>query len=123
MLFGGAATRRQLPGFDADDLIVKVEHQSPHFALAAQACAMTQGAGLERREQAGTGHARALGAVATGRRLGAGGIGRHGFVAGVIEIVLVARVRGFMRWHAGLEGRALSLQPGQLLAAAVAEVL
>ncbi|MCY1174958.1 hypothetical protein D9M73_151770 [compost metagenome] len=122
MLSGCATAGRQLPGFDADDLVVEVEHQSPHFALAAQARTVTQGAGLERGEQAGAGHARTFGAVATGCRFGAGGIGRHGFVAGVIEVVLVTRVRGFMRRHAGFERRALSLQPGQLFAAAVAEI-
>ncbi|MCY1445997.1 hypothetical protein D9M71_625370 [compost metagenome] len=58
----------------------------------------------------------------TGRRPRLAGVARHGLVAGVVEEVLVARVGRLHRRHAALETGTLALQPGQLIAAAFAEI-
>ncbi|MNE25389.1 hypothetical protein D3C80_1187180 [compost metagenome] len=119
----GLAAGGQLPGFDPHDPVVGIEHQAAGLALATQAHTLAQGAGLEWGVQAGAGHARAFGPVPARRWLGVPGIGRHGLVTGVIEVVLVAGVGRLVRWYARFERHALAFQPGQLFAAALAEVM
>ncbi|MCY1410563.1 hypothetical protein D9M71_259330 [compost metagenome] len=122
MLARGGTARRQAPGFDADHCTSSVQHQPAHFALGVQAHPMVQRGRPQRGEQRGAGHARTLGAVATRRRWRQPGVGRHGFVAGVVQVVAVTRVGSLQRRHAGFVARTVALQPSQLLDAAHAEI-
>ncbi|MNZ66485.1 hypothetical protein D3C78_847100 [compost metagenome] len=122
MLARGGTARRQAPGLDADHRTRGIQHQPAHFALGVQAHPMVQRGRPQRGEQRGAGHAHALGAVAARRRWRQPGVGRYGFVAGVVQVVAVARIGGLQRRHAGFVTRAVVFQPGQLVGAARAEI-
>ncbi|MCY1230799.1 hypothetical protein D9M72_432270 [compost metagenome] len=118
------AARRQLPQLDADDRAVLVENQPPCRGLAHHRH-LRPGlhGGAQHAVQRAAGHAGAFHAVTARRGRGMLRIRGDRFVAGVVEVVGLRRIRGLARRHGGGKAHAQAFEPADHLAAALAERL
>ncbi|MDT4831188.1 hypothetical protein FQZ97_646860 [compost metagenome] len=118
------ASRRHLPQFDADDCAVLVHDQPACRGLAHHRHFRPGFHGAAQHAvQRAAGHAGTFHAVPARRWRSVLRVRGHGFVAGVVEVIRLRRVRRLARRHGGGKAHAHVFEPGQHVAAALAEGL
>ncbi len=115
----GRLVHRQ--ALDADHPAERVGDQSGGAGLPLHADASSQGSIAQRTEERLARGALAVGAVTAGGGRGDGPRRTGQLVAGVVEVVVVRRVRRLVRRRAAVEGDAVALEPPEHVDRLVAE--